>query len=53
MRTFSNIIGGGVLLLTSMFACNDPMEVDNAELEVWADEVVVPAGKECSFQYFG
>ncbi|CCY37387.1 unknown [Tannerella sp. CAG:118] len=33
MRTFSNIIGGGVLLLTSMFACNDPMEVDNAELE--------------------
>ena len=53
MRTFSNIIGGGVLLLTSMFACNDPMEVDNAELEVWADEVVVPAGKSVVFNISG
>lgn len=52
MRTYSNIIGS-VLLLTSMFSCNDPMEVDNAELDVWANEVVVPAGKSVVFNVSG
>ena len=52
MRTYSNIMGS-VFLLTSMFSCNDPMEVDNAELDVWADEVVVPAGKSVVFNVSG